>query len=173
MTPFPLGEGGISPLYIRVLVSTLFLKDFILDTQPITQMPNLCKQLGKSGTDRIRAATLDLSSVRDTRYTIVNTVQKSMQCFHSNMYGEVSEILHNIAQNSDGLKALNVSRIYVIFQCLGKIDTRRVARICDLSDKQAKQYVRACRIALPYLEQYFNQDYDDDPIINEGDYFAL
>lgn len=145
-----------------------------MDILPISEMPNLMKRLGKSGTDRIRAANTDMSSYRSTRHTFKNTVIQEMQCRHSGQRGEVSDIINGVAQNNDGGdKPLNAARLYVIFQCLENIDSRRVSRICDLGPKQASQYVRACRIALPYLEKYFNKDYDNDPIINEGDFFAL
>lgn len=144
-----------------------------MDISPISEMPSLMKRLGKSGVDRIKASTIDTSAYRDSRHTLTNTIQKEMQRCYVNQYGKVSEIISNVAQNTDGDKPLNISRIYVLFQCLGKIDTRRVARICDLSDTQAREYVRACRIALPYLEKYFNKepDYDREDF-DEGGYLT-
>lgn len=137
-----------------------------MDILPIESMPNLSKRLGKAGCDRIRAGQLTRNS--QTSRSLKNTVKLQMQGFQPGHPGDLSDILTGAARSqSDGDKSLNIERLYVLFQCLEYIDTKAVMKITQLAERQARRYVAACRLALPYLEKYFRKDIDYDQWLSD------
>lgn len=116
-------------------------------------MPYLKERLGNAGCDRIRAATKVLPQRKTTR-GFHNPLLEKLQEVCINTSG-ISDILNGVAHCFGRNKPLNALRIITILQCLEYIDTRNVMIVTDLSERSCRDYVRACRMALPHLQKYF------------------
>ncbi|WFM72512.1 hypothetical protein [Halomonas sp. CKK8] len=135
---------------------------------PIEQMPNLTRRLGRGRTAKLRAqfngkaVTLEKASTTSHKGSnrekrIENSVQSAMR---GRVVGDsgcpVSDILSGIANldhhnQKERNIPLNKVSLYVILQELDVITTREVKELLDVGDRQARKYVKACEIALPFL----------------------
>ncbi|MCD6005079.1 hypothetical protein K7H08_09570 [Halomonas sp. IOP_6] len=61
---------------------------------------------------------------------------------------------------------LNKISLYVIFQELGVITTKEIKELLDVGDRQARKYVKACEIALPFLAQSLGTEDVQNPTEN-------
>ncbi|WP_275287201.1 hypothetical protein [Halomonas elongata] len=147
--------------------------DPIDQTYPIDEMPNLKRRLGRGRSAQIRACymgsqkgeRLDKSnssnipkrSNREKR--IENTVLDDMKgravgdigCPASDVIAGIANLDHH-SQKERNLP-LNKISLYVILQELEIISTRNVKGLLDVGHRQAQKYVKACGIALPFLER--------------------
>lgn len=127
----------------------------------------LKKRLGKVGEARIRAFTLDDSNFRKTRNTVHNTVQEKMQFRDPTDICPISDFISGLAASeTTGIRPLNRGYIYVLLQCLETITTRHVMRVLELSESHSRRYVRACKLAIPYIEKHLNKEDLYDPEIS-------
>lgn len=123
----------------------------------ISNMPNLSERLGKAGVDRIRAATENMPRRRSAR-GFSNTIFTQIQDVSINTPG-ISDVLSGVARTCGHTRPLNALRLLVIFQCLDFIDTKHVMVATGLSDRSSRDYVKACRMALPHLQKYFQKSH--------------
>ncbi|MCK2047059.1 hypothetical protein [Chromohalobacter moromii] len=147
--------------------------DPIDQTYPIDEMPCLKRRLGRGRSAKIRAGhidsqegeRLDKSNTSDTpkrsnrEKRIENTVQDAMKeravgdigCPASDVIAGIANLDHH-SQKERNLP-LNKISLYVILQELEVISTRNVKGLLDVGHRQAQKYVKACGIALPFLER--------------------
>lgn len=133
-------------------------------TYSIHEMKSLKKSLGKYFEERIDYEHDPTPVVRGVN--LENTVQDSMQGRSpSNPYCGVSDIIAGVCRldhyNQKGRNTpLSQNRMYNILQCMEIINTREIKKMMGVGDRQARVYVRACRVALPFLEHYFEEHGD-------------
>ena len=125
-------------------------------------MPLLAARLGKSGCDRVRAATVSLPKYK-SKSGFENSILSEMQTVSVSSF-KVSDILMGIATICGNQQPLNISRIFVLLQCLDYIDTRRVSKVTELGERSSRDYVKACRMAIPHLQKLFKQGCVEQPL---------
>ncbi|GHE22831.1 hypothetical protein [Halomonas urumqiensis] len=137
---------------------------------PIEQMPTLTRRLGRGRTAKLRAqfngkpVTLEKASTtsrnggnREKR--IENTVRSAMRgrgvgdlgCPASDILSGIANLDHHNQKERN--IPLNKISLYVILQEIDVITTREVKGLLDVGDRQARKYVKACEMALPFLER--------------------
>ncbi len=147
--------------------------DPVEQTYPIDEMPNLKRRLGRGRSAQIRAGyvdseegerldksnTSDIPKRSNREKRIENTVQDAMQeravsdigCPTSDVLAGIANLDHH-SQKERNLP-LNKISLYVILQELEVISTRNVKDLLDVGHRQAQKYVKACGVALPFLER--------------------
>lgn len=140
----------------------------------LDELPVLKERLGK-----IKAAKLEYSirpphdggpkrSNREKRVT--NTVLEAMQGRDLRAAGcPISDILAGIARldhhsQKDRNIPLGTIKLYTILQCLEVITTRGVMELLDVGKRQAMLYVRACELAIPYIDAVVSEEEKHDGI---------
>ncbi|SDL08170.1 hypothetical protein SAMN05192555_102355 [Franzmannia pantelleriensis] len=134
---------------------------------PIDQMLCLKKRLGRGYTAKVRGAYSGrvsdqiLEGQREKRSNrekkIENVVFTDMQgrsvddpgCPLSDIISGIANLDHH-SQKGRNIP-LNKVSLYVILQELEMISTRSVKELLNVGDRQARKYVKACGIALPFL----------------------
>lgn len=132
---------------------------------PIDQMPNLTKQLGKAGTDRIRYAQHGRPGRKEPYATnLVNTVITAMQSRQpKDSNCPVNDTIRGVAalDHTQGLAApINSGRLYAIFQCMPVINSREIMLMMNIEKRQAQRYMKAVKILLPLLERILSEKLD-------------
>lgn len=129
--------------------------------------PNLQKSLGVKY-DKVRHAQIGVD--RPFGKNVENTIQFEMQYVNPNdTHCSVNDAIVGVALTGavGNSKPLSVTRLYSILQTLENINTRTVSVMCDLSERQARKYVQACRIVLPVLEKTFDENEDNDFVVED------
>ena len=122
---------------------------------PISAMKHLSARLGKHKTNVIRYHELANNSKQACATNIPNTVQKRMQLKNpSDVHCPIADLIVGTACSFImGNKPMSVTSFYQIFQCIELINTREVKKLLGIGDRQARQYVRAVKHILPFLER--------------------
>lgn len=124
---------------------------------PITELPTLCKRLGKHKINRIHyhsiASTRRQVGAKNLKNTVINMMQLR-QPYHQD---EIADLIVGAARNfSHGDKSLSIEALYMIFQCIEVLNTREIIKLLRISDRQARFYMRAVKHLLPLLEKQEN-----------------
>ena len=125
-----------------------------MSVPPIDQMHFLKKRLGKSRTDRVRYTGKANPRKQPASTNIPNTMLQAMQHYQpTDHHCPISDVLSGVANlDQDPRLPLSVNRLYTILQCVPMINTREVMVILDVDKRQAQRYVRALKMAIPYIE---------------------
>lgn len=112
--------------------------------------------LSKAKVDRIRYAQNGKYRRQAGAQNLENSVLASMQYVNPrNIPSGIGDILFGIANaNEDGSTPLSVMRLFNLFYCMPIINTREVRLMMQVDSRQAQRYVRAAKLALPYLEKH-------------------
>ncbi len=147
-------------------------------TYSIDEMPSLKARLGKAGTDRIRYH--EESSGEDTvskrGKNVENTVLFEMQGrTPSDPYCGVSDVIAGVARldhhnQKHRNTPLSMNRMYAILQVMESITTEGVMKMLSVGERQARKYVRACEISIPFLEKHF-EEFGDEVVVDALDSF--
>ena len=142
-------------------------------TYDLDEMTNLKKRLGKAGCDRAQYANVADESVPKRGTNIPNTVIDQMQGRGpSDSFCGANDIIFGMARlDHQGNKGrdvpLSTSRLYNILQIMPNINAREVKKMLNVGDRQAQKYVKACKIMMPFLEEYFDI-YGDEVVVDDS-----
>lgn len=131
-----------------------------MSVRSIDQMPFLKQRLGKAGADRIRYAGRANPRRQPAATNIPNGLLQAMQYYRpTDHHCEISDILSGVANlDQDPRLPLSVNRLYAILQCVPMINTREIMVMLDVDKRQAQRYVRALKLAFPYLESVIEKN---------------
>lgn len=132
----------------------------------IDEMPNLKKQLGTAGCDRIRGHMLYPHRRQFRARNIQNTVIEGMQFRKPSDPGcRIADVLTGLARScSHGEKPLNTLRVYSMLQTLELINNNNVMRMMQVSKQTAGDYVKVAQLAIPFIEQILNSGDNVEPV---------
>lgn len=144
----------------------------------IDEMPSLKERLGKAGTDRIRHYEKEGGKEPQSKRgkNVKNTVLAEMQgrkpsdpfCGVSDVIAGVSRLDHHSQAHRN--IPLSMNRMYAILQVMENITTEGVMSTLSLGERQARKYVRACEITIPFLEDHFGEA-GDEVVVDAFDNF--
>ncbi len=144
----------------------------------IDEMPSLKEKLGKAGTDRVRHYEKENGKVSQSKRgkNVQNTVLLEMQGRKpSDPFCGVSDVIAGVARLDHHNQVhrnipLSMNRMYTILQVIENITTEGVMNTLSLGERQARKYVRACEITIPFLEEHF-EDVGDEVVVDAFDDF--
>lgn len=128
---------------------------------------NLQQSLGKKSAKVVFHTSVDGSPVK--RNNITNSVLYEMQSkYPTDCFCPVNDVLVGVV-NLDwgGSKTLSVTSLYLLLQTIENINSKTVAGMFEMSERNARRYVQAVRIALPYLEKILLSDEEDLDILEQ------
>lgn len=116
-------------------------------------------------------------SLQKRANNVENTVLHSMQgrkvgepfCGADDIIKGVARLDHHSESREDRNIPLSTTRIYSILQTMEMINTREVCNLTSLKPRQARRYVKACEIIIPFLQEYF--DRGEDLLIDIENYY--
>ncbi|MCM2973796.1 hypothetical protein [Larsenimonas suaedae] len=128
-------------------------------TYPISQMPFLSERLGAVRCARIgyldRMNPWRQAGATNLKNTVIDLMQgrrpTDVACPVSDVIGGISRLNH--ANGKDNYRPLSMTRLYTILQCMPLINTREVMTMFDVGDRQARRYVKACKLIIKCLEK--------------------
>ena len=135
----------------------------------INDAENLKESLGKKTAKIVFHTSVQDAPVR--RNNVTNTIIHPMQEKRpSDTFCGVNDVLVGVV-NLDwgGSKTLSLTTLYLLLQTIENINSKTVAGMFDMSERNARRYVQAVRIALPYLEKILLKDEEGLDIIDEID----
>lgn len=123
---------------------------------PLDQMPHLKASLGKAKADRIRYLQRGTYRRQPGAHNLDNTIIEALQGMtYAALPGVLTDILTGIAYLDEpgSTQQLSAQRLFNIFQCMPVVNTREIQLMTALGTRQARRYMRAAKIALPFLER--------------------
>lgn len=116
----------------------------------IDKFVGLCVILGRARTAKVRYAQRGTYRRQPGATNLDNPILDQVQSRHPS--GAVDDILTGAARTeAGGQKPLSVSRLYAILQVMPIINTRQIQLMLALDPRQARRYLAALRLALPFL----------------------
>lgn len=121
----------------------------------IDDFPHLTEQLGRARTDRIRYSQIGRVSVQTRALNIENDLQQRMLDLEYNGQTHlIDDIMAGAANSVSGnTLPLNRERLRNIFVTLPIINTRQIQVLMNLGERQAREYMAAVKLVLPFLRR--------------------
>ena len=137
-----------------------------MDVALIDDMPNLAKRLGKSKCDRIRYYQRGRGKRQPCATNVENLVMDAMQYKEPFDIGcPVIDAITGVANSVDtNSKPLNVNRLYNILKCIPIVNTQEVQAMLNVGDQQARKYVKAVKLVMPFLNKHLNEKPNNESI---------
>ena len=141
-------------------------------TYDVGDMPSLKSSLGKHGTERVAYKHNDTKSKRGKN--IENTVIDEMQGrLVSVAFCGVNDIIAGVCRldhynQKDRNTPLSQNRMLNILQTMNNINTREVMVMMDVSARYARYYVKASELAIRFIEEHFEEEYNDFLVVDDG-----
>lgn len=129
------------------------MKEFSIDN-----MPELVSQLGKAKADRIRYHQKGTGRRQPGATNITNPLIGLLVWRDLHSLPGVNDILTGIARSIDNRKPLSTHRMFNIIQLMSVINTREIQRMTGLSERQARKYMQATKMALPLIEKHLTPE---------------
>jgi len=121
-------------------------------------LSDFTEHLGKARADRIRYHQAGGKQHKAPGVNIPNTVIQRIQNISSAFDGPIENILHTACIREANRIPLNTGRLLNVLQCITLINTREVQTMMNLDKRQASEYVRAAKFAIPFIEKAFPDD---------------
>jgi len=131
----------------------------------IEDLPTFKDQIGKAGCDRIKYVDVADSTPVARGTNVLNTVLDYVQGMGpSDSFCGVNDIVAGVARLDHQSSTrhsipLSKKRLYNILQMMPVINCREVQKMLGVEKRQAQKYVKACKIMMPFLEEYFKEEY--------------
>jgi len=132
-----------------------------MKTLEIDEMPNLKARIGKDGMNRLNYDHDATPAKGRNVMNVENAVLMDMQgrrvgdpfCPADDILKGVARLDHYSETRSDKNIPLSTKRLYAILQTMEIINTREVMKLLGCGERQARRYVKACKIVMPFLEE--------------------
>lgn len=148
----------------------LSASDIPVKVYPIHQMPSLIKRLDRSRAARVLFAQIIEEHEGPRVRNLKNTVFEEMQKYGPDDDSPVDDIIWGIARldhypGKVAGKPLNTRNMYSILQCMPVISTGKLMIALEVGERRAQVYLKALKIAIRYLEKYFDTLKKQNPIL--------
>lgn len=126
----------------------------------IHEMEHLSKRIGSDGMNRLNYMHNPEPVKGKNVMNVRNTVLMDMQgrragdpfCPADDIIKGVVRLDHYSTTRADKNIPLSTKRMYAILQTMEVINTREVICLLGCGERQARRYVKACKIVMPFLE---------------------
>lgn len=136
----------------------------------IEDLPTFKQRIGKAGCDRVKYADVADPTPMYRGTNVKNTVIGDVQGMGANdSFCGVNDIIAGMVRldhqsSSRQNIPLSKKRLYNILQMMPVINTREVQKMLRIEKRQAQKYVKACKIMMPFLEEYFSDKWGDSMV---------
>ena len=119
---------------------------------------SFAEHLGKARTDRIRYAQSGKNKRFPAGVNIENMAYEALKDSELNDFPEIENILYGIVNATDDERIpLSIQRLFNVFRCLPVINSREIQKLTGLQERTARRYMRAAKIAYPFVVKQLAQ----------------
>lgn len=132
---------------------------------PVRNFPNLCERLGASKVDQISfQAVVDYVPSSNRVRMIENPHRHILMWDRFGDKPDVDDILSGIARLDYGSseKGLSATRLHTILRSADRISSELIRDVLRISDRQARSYMAAARLAIFHINRYLHFNPPDE-----------
>ena len=127
-----------------------------MDEFDVSRFPHLTERLGKARTARIRYAHKGTGKRQPAATNIQNPILQQMQTIELGRGHAVEDILYGLSHSTDSDRPLGVGSLFAILQCMTTINSREIGIMFDISERQARKYMKVIKTAIPFIQRTLN-----------------